>query len=115
MAGELNTITPVVEVPNDNAFLSEQPEELIATNKVDRIPILIGYNSQEGLLPFTFSAKTCLTPDFNDHRLLIPRDLQDSLETELSFEVGNKIKEFYYGKETPSFDNLERFIQVFFN
>ncbi|XP_044729692.1 esterase E4-like, partial [Chrysoperla carnea] len=114
MAGELNAITPVVEVPNDNAFISEQPEELIATNKAARIPILIGYNSHEGLLPFTFSAKTRLTPDFNDNRQLIPRDLQDTLETdELSFEVGNKIKEFYYDKETPSFDNLDRFIQFY--
>lgn len=43
--------SPTIEtLIDEHTFLSEEPAELIRSGKVNKIPLMIGYNSHEGLL-----------------------------------------------------------------
>lgn len=51
-------------------------------------------------------------PNFTDNRLLIPPNIKIDLESDDAFELGNRIKEVYYGNQTPSHELIETFMEV---
>lgn len=41
---------PVIEVPNDYAFLTVSPYESLVAGNFSKVPILMGVNNDEGLV-----------------------------------------------------------------
>ncbi|KAG5895283.1 hypothetical protein JTB14_015149 [Gonioctena quinquepunctata] len=50
VGGKFEIISPVIEKPNETQFITQHPIELIATGNYNKVPLLLGYCSAEGLL-----------------------------------------------------------------
>ncbi|KAJ8944695.1 hypothetical protein NQ314_009402 [Rhamnusium bicolor] len=59
----------IIEKPSDSAFLTISPLEIIKSGKYNNIPMIMGYNSMEGLVPQIFSAKWKTKGEFVPHFL----------------------------------------------
>ncbi|XP_044727740.1 esterase B1-like [Chrysoperla carnea] len=109
--GELCFPTPRVEPNISTAFLSEPSEKLLLEGRFHKVPVMIGVTSHEGLLYLNPEFIESFPPDFTDNKILVPRDLKEILKTEKAIqEVGDKIKQFYYKNEKPSYDLFDTFI-----
>lgn len=101
---KFNSFT-IEQEKNANSFLTEHPDVIMENGKFNKVPLIMGYATQEGYLCIN---PDNLSPNFTDSRKLIPRDILDlktiDLESEEAYQLGNKIKEFYYGNQTPSWD-----------
>lgn len=47
---KLQTFAPCVEEPNETAFLTRSPIDIITSGDFNKVPMIIGYNSNEGLI-----------------------------------------------------------------
>lgn len=109
---ELTQLGIVIENPDSNpgAFITQDPLEMFKNGEFTQVPIIMGFTKDEGVL-FT-NRKTFISPDFNENERLVPRYLNLERGSPTNKEVGNKIKEFYYGDKTPNNDTLPEFIKV---
>lgn len=91
-------IGPVVEKPNPDAFLTEEPIDLMLTGKYNKVPIIIGYTSHEGMLLEVYAkfTKTEASYRINDFEKVIPLCYNIQPGTELSKTIAKKIEEFYF-------------------
>ncbi|CAH1164857.1 unnamed protein product [Phyllotreta striolata] len=48
--GDLGIVGPTVEYPNETAFITSPPAQIIASGRYNKVPILLGYTNREGLL-----------------------------------------------------------------
>nr|XP_023025748.1 esterase B1-like [Leptinotarsa decemlineata] len=105
-ASLVRPLGPVIEYPHEGAFLTEDPEEIIKSGKNHQIPMIIGYNSLEGLF-YEIMRKTR-----NDANL--PKNLERDIPYDLNIlknqnqvqEVAQKMKEFYYKSADLSESNI---------
>nr|XP_023019166.1 juvenile hormone esterase-like [Leptinotarsa decemlineata] len=88
-------IGPVIENPNETEFISEPTIDLLTSGKYNKVPIMMGYCSNEGLL---------VEIGRQHHRrdgTSIPK-IQDNLESfiprEINMENNSTIKEYICGK-----------------
>lgn len=99
---------PVVEKNFDDVepFLNEEPIDLVLSNKVNKVPLMIGYNSHEGLLTLPDTLKKAAR--YNKHPShLVPRDLVSRISESKSEEYGERIKQFYVGDKGYSNETAE--------
>lgn len=102
------TIEPYVA---EQSFFTRNPAELCRQAWGNRIPIIIGGNSEEGILWYY---DLITNPSRYDH--------EDSFENLFSFEFGEdsgktklyaeRTKRFYYGDEQPTKENISRFMDL---
>lgn len=102
------TIEPYVA---EQSFFTKNPSELCRTAWGNRIPIIIGGNSEEGILWY-YDLST--NPSRYDH--------EDSFKNLFSFQFGEdsektrlyaeKTKRFYYGDEQPTKENVSKFMYL---
>ncbi|XP_068630812.1 esterase FE4-like [Battus philenor] len=101
------TFVPVIETKFDGvqAFLDEDPVEMFANGDVYKVPVMVGYNSAEGLL--IVSDQVTKLDFYNQHpSYYVPREIAERVSEEKLKEYGNRIKNFYVGhsnitKEEP--------------
>ncbi|XP_045764281.1 para-nitrobenzyl esterase-like isoform X2 [Maniola jurtina] len=87
---------PVVEKKFDNteAFLTENPLDLLISGKFQPVPLIIGYNSREGiLLSYSELKKIDFTNKFPS--FLVPAEIARKVSEEKLKEFGERIKAFY--------------------
>ncbi|KAJ8732437.1 hypothetical protein PYW07_015036 [Mythimna separata] len=90
--------TPTVEkkFEGQEQFLTEDPVDLLLAGKVSKVPLLIGYNSAEGILILNDHTKKLEI--FNkDPSYLVPREIATTVSKEKIDEFGQRIKQFYFG------------------
>ncbi|XP_072940508.1 esterase E4-like [Epargyreus clarus] len=96
---------PVVEKKfgNTEVFLEDDPLKLLIEGKVNKVPIIAGYNSAEGLMITKIQIKKL---DFyNKNPLyLVPREIALTLSEEKMKDFGETIKKYYIGNKdfTPN-------------
>jgi len=108
----ITLFTPCVEAENDqHTFLSLHPREVVKSGNFNKVPIIIGYNSHEGLLsmPDIFKHESRMkrfdqefedvVPPFMFYKTLGPEAHPDMKE----------IKDFYFGKNKKIEDDPEKF------
>lgn len=105
---------PVIEDPNsEQVFLSEDPVELLRSGKYTKVPLMIGYTTREGILgEITMKEKYGefrVTTNFEE---AIPYFLNLPKGSGIQKKIAQRIKKFYYGKETPSLKNVDRYYIV---
>nr|WGO51722.1 putative antennal esterase CXE24 [Ectropis grisescens] len=82
------------EFPGVEAFITKHPIDLLLANEVSKVPLMIGYNSAEGLL--TYEAMLRKTNFLNANpSYLVPRDMARKLTEKQMNEFGKRIIEFY--------------------
>lgn len=108
MAELIRPLTPVVEYPSEDAFLTEDPVDIMKAGKQHQIPIIMGYNSLEGLF-YEIIRKTRSGADLPQNlECEIPYDLKLPKDNAKSTELAERIKTFYYGIEEISEENIRK-------
>jgi carboxylesterase type B len=108
-AGKL-PFAPVIEKPSPGAFITEEPLKIIKSGSYNKIPIVFGYTTREGML-FEIWIKPRKPTMPKDFETLIPFMLEVERGSDSSKNIANKIKQFYYG--TPgSEDQLDNFYLI---
>ncbi|CAG9858052.1 unnamed protein product [Phyllotreta striolata] len=88
---------PVVEAEHDGAFITESMYELVKTGRFSRVPIMIGFNSEEYIsLAKNPAAVASLAKKYDDNPItLVPADM--NADPNLKSKIGSTIKAIYTG------------------
>nr|XP_032511501.1 acetylcholinesterase-like [Danaus plexippus plexippus] len=99
---------PVIEkrIRNVEAFISEHPVKMLVENKINKVPLMIGYNSAEGLIAVNFQA-TLLDIYNKEPSYYIPKEVVDRVTPEQLRNIGDRIKKFYVGNGNFTIDDLD--------
>ncbi|XP_037299218.1 LOW QUALITY PROTEIN: esterase E4 [Manduca sexta] len=104
---------PVVEKKFDNveAFLTEDPIDMVLHKKVNNVPFIVGYNSAEGLL--------MLEDQLNKSKVmneipsnLVPREIAEKVTEVKLKEFGERIKKFYVGDKDYGNDTADGIVNM---
>ncbi|KAF2900148.1 hypothetical protein ILUMI_06038, partial [Ignelater luminosus] len=93
---------PVIETNTTNAFLAEDPAEIIRSGKAAKVPFLTGITAQDGAFRSSvFFGMPHLLDELNANfsRIAPFVFLYDEIATDTDY-VTRKIKEFYFANET---------------
>lgn len=97
----------------DDAVLPDDPEVLLKRGDFNKVPLLLGTNSYDGIVYTSkLYAHRLIPPNILDSQSLVPRFLELKHDTSESIQVGNRILKFYYGLETPSMRNVDKYNKV---
>lgn len=104
----------MVELPSSEpSFLSEEPIDLLTSGRYAKVPLLTGFNAREGMLAESQSVEAYgevrVITNFED---AVPYFLNVPNGSKKSKEIAQRIKQFYYGDEVPTLDNIDRFYIV---
>ncbi|CAH1380255.1 unnamed protein product [Tenebrio molitor] len=101
---ELNLWGPVIEVKNQEAFITKKMFGLVQSGNVLTVPSLMGFNSEESLFFNPDDSKSLAVAWDQDLSLIVPKNMQIDDETHLA-EMGASIRAIYTGGE-PFADHL---------
>lgn len=104
---------PVVEKQFENVepFVTENPLSAVVQGKLRNVPLIIGYNSGEGIVVLADQLKKIEFYNKYPHYYL-PREVARSLSESKLEEFGNKVKKFYVGSGEFGPKNLESVVNV---
>ncbi|RVE46587.1 hypothetical protein evm_008774 [Chilo suppressalis] len=102
---------PVVEKKFENieSFISEEPLDIILAKKHNDVPLLIGYNSHEGLINLKLMIKNAEIINSNFH-YLVPREMVPKLTQSQLNLFGERIKDFYFKDVLITEENSEKYL-----
>lgn len=111
-ASKIRPWGPVVEPPSADAILTEHPTKIMHAQGGHKIPIIIGYNSGEGVF-FELVRKT--VPGIS-----LPLDLEHEIPYELDLETGgdkskeiaDKLKKAYFGDNHSNEEDIDMVYKV---
>ena len=107
----------VVEVPNDSAFITDHPKNLLKLGNFKKLPWLLSQTQDEGLYPAAefYSDEKYLAEINEKWTELAPFILdfnETSTDTKLKKEVSVKIREYYLGQAEISKQSFHHFCDV---
>ncbi|XP_059061393.1 juvenile hormone esterase-like [Achroia grisella] len=105
---------PVVEkrFGKVESFLNEKPLDILLTGKTNKVPLLIGYNSAEGLFMLADHLKKVEIRNKNPE-YLVPREISQKVSQDTyTKEFGVRIKNFYVGNNDFSNDTAEAIVNL---
>ncbi|GLV39704.1 uncharacterized protein CBL_08230 [Carabus blaptoides fortunei] len=107
----LRPFGPVIEKPNDEAFITEHPLDIMLSGNYIKVPIIIGYNTREGMILALIQTKDYgkIVYPFDDFEKIIPHHYNIPKRTELSRNVAKSIKEYYYGQAEATVDDVDKY------
>lgn len=99
---------------NDEAFIMKSPLELITEGKVRNVPIIAGFNTDEGMkmLPILYNNLSLLEEIDNDFQRVVPSDLNFEDDTNEKIDLSNKIKEFYFGDKHLNNETIQNYLDM---
>lgn len=104
---------PVVEknFKNVEPFLNKSPLDILLAGETNKVPIMIGYNSAEGLLMLSDHLSKA---DFRNKNpeYLVPREISQKVPQDKTKEFGARIKKFYVGNNEFSNDTAEAIVNL---
>lgn len=105
---------PVIEKPNAEAFITEQPLDIMLSGNYLKVPLIIGYNTREGMFAELLQKKEYgkIIYPLNDFETAIPFYYNIPKRTELSKNIAKTIKEYYYGEAEATLDDIDKFYLV---
>ncbi|XP_069669062.1 juvenile hormone esterase-like [Periplaneta americana] len=107
---------PTLEHPTEHeeAFITEDPLELLSQGKFYNVPFIVGINSNEGLLCLKeVMMKPSILKTYDDNfEILVPKFLKLERNSKKSKEVAQKIKKFYFGDKPVSQETLLEYIDL---
>ncbi|XP_038210350.1 esterase FE4-like [Zerene cesonia] len=98
---------PVVEKFDNNAFLSEKPQDLLIAGKSLNIPLMIGYNNKEGMISVPMEVAK-LEYRNKIPSSYIPRSICNNITADKLNEFGKRIKEFYCNGKDFNAEDVDR-------
>ncbi|KAJ0180164.1 hypothetical protein K1T71_004755 [Dendrolimus kikuchii] len=104
---------PVVEKKFDSVepFMTEDPIDVALAKKYDNIPLLIGYNSHEGLLMLEGQLKKAEFMNKNPS-YLVPREIAEKVGMQKLQVFGDMVKSFYVGNKLLSNETAAEIVNM---
>lgn len=98
----MRPFAPVVEKESNEAFLYEQPLDILKKGNFYHVPLMIGYTTLEGLL-FEIAKKVApgVSKKIHNYEVEIPHDLCLEKGSEKSKDIAAKIEKFYINGNKP--------------
>lgn len=98
---------------SEQNFLTKAPIELIANAWGNKVPLIIGATSEEGLL-YYFDVKSDPNAYMNADGFenLLPPELKITKGSAKSKEMIENMKKLYYGEEVPSAENMMIYLDI---
>ncbi|XP_063697500.1 esterase B1-like [Culicoides brevitarsis] len=112
--GQFSTFGPVVEpYITETTFIHEHPLKPQVWKNAwgNKIKMIIGSNSMDGLL-FYPSLSSELMSSLGNFSHIIAENVHLDPNSETCIEKGLKLKNFYYGTENPSMENVDIYINI---
>lgn len=111
---------PVIEkkVANEEAFLTEQPVDILSSGNYQKVPFMSGYTSREGMLVVISEnrAKTLhKSLQSFDFETMVPFKLNHKPGSANSKKIADAIRKFYFGNEQLSEKTIDNFYMVLIN
>ncbi|XP_063229167.1 uncharacterized protein LOC134534613 [Bacillus rossius redtenbacheri] len=106
---------PVVDAKTQEGsevFLTDVPEKLFRAGKVHPIPYIIGFNSEESKADYNDLTQADMDSYNKNLEQFIPKSLNMKKGTKESLELAAKIKSFYFGNKSISFDTLPQLVNL---
>lgn len=91
----MRTFAPCVEVPNETEFLTRNPIDVITSGDYNKIPMIIGYNSNEGALIYQINRKTDIHKTNIVYENYIPQQMNLPTDSDLRRKICEKLKKTY--------------------
>lgn len=101
----------MIERKSEEAFIFEDPLDIIKSGNYNQVPIMVGFTTREGMLGEILQKPRPFKP-ITDFEVSVPYFLNLQQGSETSKLVAEKIKEFYYEAETPSTENKQPYYLV---
>ncbi|XP_063921663.1 juvenile hormone esterase-like [Zophobas morio] len=100
---------PVIEVDNPGAIITDSPFELMKSGKLNPIPFIAGYNTDEGTLGLKIVNSTMNISDFDEkYELFAPRSLNNE-DNQVS--IGKVVRGYFLGNSSATnVDKLSKFL-----
>ncbi|XP_012158442.1 esterase B1 isoform X2 [Ceratitis capitata] len=100
---------------SEHCVLPKRPFELLKDSWSNRLPIIIGGNSFEGLYMYN---RLKMFPQImrsiiNDPERILPEDIKDTHTPEELREMGQKILKLFFGEKEPSDRSLFKFLDIY--
>ncbi|XP_075970130.1 carboxylic ester hydrolase-like isoform X2 [Anticarsia gemmatalis] len=104
---------PVIEkkFEGTEAFITENPIDLLLEGKMNKVPLLIGYNTAEGILMVQDQIKKGKVIN-EKPSYLVPREIALKVSEEKMAEFGDRVKKFYVGNEDFSNETSSAIVDV---
>lgn len=104
--------------PTERNFITIHPEVIVKNGDTYNVPMIIGFNSEEGLLmcsketpPVLATLMSCTINEY-----FVPTALKKIIKNPAELkELGDLIKKQYWGDSVPSPTNYLPFVNVSFN
>lgn len=106
MADTQRPVCPVIEYESEDAFLTEEPVEIIKSGRQHQVPMIIGYNSLEGLFYEVIRKTRSEAALQKTCECEIPFEFKIPKGSQKSKELANRIQKYYYGEEEVSESNM---------
>ncbi|KAJ2949163.1 hypothetical protein O0L34_g6104 [Tuta absoluta] len=105
---------PCIETEHPDAFITKEPRTILEQGIPNNVPILAGFNSDEGLKMYATVVKNRQLIDYlnEDFQLCIPSDIgypKDSAELK---QLSESIQQFYFSNAEISDDTIQKFIDL---
>ncbi|CAH2233124.1 jg13988 [Pararge aegeria aegeria] len=97
--------------PGVEAFITENPVNMLVEGKVNRVPLMLGYNSGEGLIVLK-DHLTKLDVYNKEPSYYVPREIKGRVSKDQLKEFGDRIKEFYFGRRNITKDDLNTIVDM---
>lgn len=111
--GILVVFQPVVEknFHNTESFINEEPLNLLLESKVNKVPLILGYNSAEGLFMLQdLLNKSDLINEYPEQ--LVPIEITRKVTNEETKTLGERIKKYYVGDGDFNANNSLALVQL---
>ncbi|XP_035428784.2 juvenile hormone esterase isoform X1 [Spodoptera frugiperda] len=105
--------TPTIEkkFEGQEQFLTEDPLDLLLAGKVSKVPMITGYNSAEGLMMLNDHLKKMKTLN-EQPSYFVPRDIATKVSKETLDELGQRIKNFYFGNKDMTTEDCQAIVDL---
>ncbi|XP_013196719.2 carboxylic ester hydrolase [Amyelois transitella] len=102
---------PVVEKRFEGVvpFLEEEPIDILVKGQTSAVPLMIGYNSGEGILT---ASDEIISDKNNDTKYLVPREIARKISENKAREMGERIKQYYIGNQIFSNDTINEYVEM---
>lgn len=106
--------TPVVEKDfGQERFITKDPYEYLDSGEVNTVDLMMGYNAKEALLmiPFYVGQNYSYINRYKRYpEMLVPSKILVNSTSDVVLELGERIKDFYFGNKTIDEENMPEFI-----
>ncbi|KAK9746435.1 Carboxylesterase family [Popillia japonica] len=112
-ANHTRLIGPIVEksASNDSPFLTKQPVEILQEGSYNKIPLMFGYTSDEGLFFQMIGMRFEKESDV-DFETFVPNFFKAAKGSDLSKSISEKIKAFYMRDTSENLTDTEKILKL---